>query len=586
MRSECANMRTFYTAKGLRRYDVEVRHSGLNKYQLIRGDDRYVVQQKAQAKMDEWDDMWERRQEAEQKRLERQQRAIKIQEQKDLAAERTQEAKAALHVLDTILAHTLEVDDTVDWDALKVKSDYPEPKPGKPAHPPRPEPPEKPSRPSVSQFPPRLGILGRLIPSSRAAREGEAQALYTLALRRWKEDRSKAVATYNAQAREFNDTVRRVAEQHKRSVAEWQTKRDQYLRRREETNAAIDRKKQKYMQGDADAIIDYCDMVLSNSEYPDWFPQSYEVDYNPENKVLIVEYELPSLDSVPTLREVTYVQSKHEFAEKYVSDAELRRKYDAVLYQIALRTIHELYEADTVDGLASIVFNGHVDSVDKATGQQIRPCVLSVQANKEEFGEISLAAVDPKACFKKLKGVGSSRLHSMTPVAPVLTIDREDYRFVEGRAVVDGLDEADNLAAMDWEDFEHLIRELFEKEFAQGGGEVRVTRASRDGGVDAVIFDPDPLRGGKIVVQAKRYTNTIGVAAVRDLYGTVVNEGANKGILVSTSDYGPDSYEFAKGKPLVLLSGAQLLHLLEKHGHKARIDIAEAKRLLSERDTT
>ena len=58
-----------------------------------------------------------------------------------------------------------------------------------------------------------------------------------------------------------------------------------------------------------------------------------------------------------------------------------------------------------------------------------------------------------------------------------------------------------------------------------------------------------------------------------------MNEGANKGILVTTSDYGPDSYAFVSGKPLVLLNGANLLHMLEKHGHKARIDIQEARKL-------
>ena len=116
------------------------------------------------------------------------------------------------------------------------------------------------------------------------------------------------------------------------------------------------------------------------------------------------------------------------------------------------------------------------------------------------------------------------------------------------------------------------------------GGEVKVTRASRDGGVDAVAFDPDPIRGGKIVIQAKRYTNVVGVSAVRDLYGTVMNEGATKGILVTTADYGQDSYEFAKDKPLTLLSGSELLYLLQKHGHRARIDLAEAKKLALERD--
>ena len=102
---------------------------------------------------------------------------------------------------------------------------------------------------------------------------------------------------------------------------------------------------------------------------------------------------------------------------------------------------------------------------------------------------------------------------------------------MSAREVANTLDDSVNLAAMDWEEFEHLIRELFEQEFAVGGGEVKVTQASRDGGVDAIAFDPDPIRGGKIVIQAKRYTNTVGVAAVRDLYGTLMNEGANRGIL-------------------------------------------------------
>jgi restriction system protein len=74
------------------------------------------------------------------------------------------------------------------------------------------------------------------------------------------------------------------------------------------------------------------------------------------------------------------------------------------------------------------------------------------------------------------------------------------------------------------------------------------------------------------------------VSAVRDLFGTVMNEGATKGILVTTADYGPDAYEFAKGKPITLLNGSNLLHLLEKHGHKATIDLKAAKQILSERE--
>jgi restriction system protein len=253
-----------------------------------------------------------------------------------------------------------------------------------------------------------------------------------------------------------------------------------------------------------------------------------------------------------------------------------------VLYQVALRTIYELFRWDEAGALDSVVFNGWVSALDNATGRRAHTCILTVQAGKREFLEMNLAEVDPKACFRKLKGISGTRLAAMSPVRPILQMNREDKRFIAARPVMDALDNSTNLAAMDWEDFEQLIRDVFEKEFSGDGGEVKITRASRDHGVDAVAFDPDPIRGGKIVIQAKRYTNTVSVSAVRDLYGTILNEGANKGILVTTANYGPDAYEFAKGKPITLLSGNELLYLLQKHGHKARIDLAEARLLAAE----
>ena len=143
--------------------------------------------------------------------------------------------------------------------------------------------------------------------------------------------------------------------------------------------------------------------------------------------------------------------------------------------------------------------------------------MMSVQVERDKFMKINLAEVDPAACFKGLKGVSASKLVDLSPVTPILTFNKEDKRFIEGRDIE--VNQGTNLASMYWEDFEQLVRELFELEFTRNGGEVRVTQASRDGGVDAVIFDPDPLRGGKIIVQAKRHTNTVGVSAVRDLYG-------------------------------------------------------------------
>ena len=54
------------------------------------------------------------------------------------------------------------------------------------------------------------------------------------------------------------------------------------------------------------------------------------------------------------------------------------------------------------------------------------------------------------------------------------------------------------------------------------------------------------------------------------------NEGASKGILVTTSGYGKSSFDFAAGKPLELLSGTHLLYLLAEHADiEARIEPPE-----------
>jgi restriction system protein len=539
-------------------WQIELRHEGLNKYRLIRGTDKYVVEQKAAAQNAAWDEMWN-------KKLEKHGHGINKEE----AQRRTKEAKGEFEQLENILRHTLAIDDTIKWESLRDTSIFNKPKPDPPTLENVPEPPCKTS--IVYQA--ELTFFDKLIISRKEKKLKKVQELYNADYQNW--ESCKNVILMKNKGLEEN---------YGKLMELWKIQEQVFLKKQAETNLAIDKRKELYLSKNPDAIVDYSELVLTNSQYPDYFPKEFDFEYNVETRILIVEYSLPSFDEMPTLKEVKYVQSRGELVESHHSESTMKKLYDSVVYQITLRTIHELYESDVVGGLASIVFNGWVESIDKATGKQIKACILSVQANREEFLSINLANVEPKICFKNLKGVGSSQLHSLTPIAPVLTINRDDKRFISSYEVANNLDESINLAAMDWEDFEHLIRELFEKEFAASGGEVKVTQASRDGGVDAVAFDPDPIRGGKIVIQAKRYTNTVGVSAVRDLYGTVMNEGATKGIIVSTADYGPDAYDFAKNKPLTLLNGSNLLHLLEKHGHKAKIDLKAAKQILADKE--
>ena len=580
--STVGQLETTYTASGLARYQVNVSHPQLHKYQVVRGDNPGVVKARARHLAAQWDEAWEKRSAIEQKRTHREAAARNVEEKRQIAAQRTEEAKTLVASLSAILAYTMDIDDTIDWDLLKDHADFPTPKPADPKLPPKPKPVGGLPEPQQGDFQAKLGFMDKMMSGRRQSREAEAQTAFSEAHAEWEKTTADVTSQNEAAERHHAEEVAKLRAAHDEAVAHWEADAEAFAQEQAERNREIDERRERYMSGDPEALADYCSMVLDNSDYPDCLPKSFELDYNPVNKIVIVDYQLCAPADIPAVIEVKYVASSDSFSEKTMPQRQFNELYDSVLYQVALRTVHELFEADAVQGLDAVVFNGWVHSVDSSTGRETDACVVSLQVGREELEAINLCAVEPRACFKKLKGVSAARLHSLTPIAPLLAMDRDDRRFVASRAVVDSIAEGDNLACMDWEDFEHLIRELFEQEFSGHGSEVKVTQASRDGGVDAVVFDPDPLHGGKTVIQAKRYTNTVGVSAVRDLYGTMMNEGANKGILVTTSDYGPDAYEFVKSKPLVLLTGGNLLHLLEKHGHKARIDLQEARLLALE----
>jgi restriction system protein len=333
-------------------------------------------------------------------------------------------------------------------------------------------------------------------------------------------------------------------------------------------NAGIDAFAAAFAAGDPNAIVEYFDLVLGNSVYPGDFPQHYRLACVPESKQLVVEYDLPTLDVVPTVREYRYVRSKDEITSSARPAKDVKALYASVVAQMTLRTLHELFEADRAGWIDTVVFNGIVSTTDPATGKPVTPCLVTVRTTKDVFADIDLRKVDPLACLVHLNASVSKKPDELAPVRPVLEFDMVDKRFVEETDVLSDLDQRPNLLDMTPSEFEALIQNLF----AKMGLDTKQTRASRDGGVDCVAFDPRPIFGGKVVVQAKRYRNTVDVSAVRDLYGTMQNEGASKGILVATSGYGPTSYQFASGKPLELIDGSNLLYLLAQHaGIEARI---------------
>ncbi|WP_054954821.1 restriction endonuclease [Paenibacillus dakarensis] len=349
--------------------------------------------------------------------------------------------------------------------------------------------------------------------------------------------------------------------------AEYDHEKSMFELKVRDRNLEIDEFEESYRKGESEAVIAYNTMVLERSEYPTGFPQIFRLAYIPDSRELVIDYELPNKDIVPTVMEYKYVKTKDEISEKSRKIQDIKNIYSDVVAGLTLRTIHEVLEADQGNVIDVVVLSAYVHSIDPATGKDITPYLISIRVTKEKFEELDLNRVEKSVCLRNLGAQVSPRPAELQAVKPVVEFDMVDKRFVDHEDMLGTLQDLPNLMELTPYEFEMLVTDLF----ARMGLDAKLTRSSKDGGVDCVAFDTRPIVGGKVVIQAKRYKNTVGVSAVRDLYGTMLNEGANKGILVTTKSYGPDAYDFAKDKPIELIDGGGLLYLLEQNGIRARI---------------
>ena len=547
-------------------YQMQLTHSKLNKSKIIKANSKEELNQKIKEQSRKWEEEWKRHLEAQERKVEKEAKKLNEEDSIQYAKVCTQQAEKTQELISDFLLNNLHVE-MMGINDCKDHSEYHIEKPVEPIMKKVPKEPQR----TYQKYNQQPSLLVKLSKKKMAEFEAQNTAAFNRDYDDWKCICAKIV--------EQNQKTKTI---YKASLQKWNQERAEFYRQQEENNKRWDDFFEAFSLGESWAVEEYFRLSFQRINYPFDWEKEIELEYNKDARIIILDFVLPELKDLPKLKSVSYVKSRDEFKYTYHTDTYMKKKYDSIVYQIVLVIINHIFSCTKgAFPVESIVFNGKIKTIDAATGKFIEPYILSVSVTRKEFEELCMENIEPKAWFKKTKGVAANTLIDVTPVAPVQLMSKTDKRFIDSYAVIDELSKDQNLAAMDWQDFEHLIRELFEKEFSITGGEVKITQASHDGGVDAVAFDPDPIRGGKILIQAKRYTNVVGVSAVRDLYGTVVNEGATKGILVTTSDYGNDAYNFVKDKPITLINGGNLLYLLEKHGYHMKIDVKEAKRILN-----
>ncbi|WP_084467634.1 restriction endonuclease [Actinokineospora inagensis] len=513
---------------------------------------------------------WERQQRALARQVEQEQRAAerarvaaeKAAKQRHLEARvadterKNQKLERTVESLNNLLRGGLSRSARFDLGALRVVPKVPQLDLGDLADPVR--------KPDWGQYSPRSpGAVSRLFGgAARYERELEiAKARY-----------ERAVGEAEKAEVERQRRVVVAREEHGRRVA----KAEAGAR---EQNLVVDKHIRGFAAREKAAVEGYFGHVLKRVPLPKGFPHNVDVTFNPRSEQVIVRFELPPRTVVPAEAGYRYLSTKDEVRSVARPKNEVAALYRSVISQVALLCVRDLFDGDRT--LASVGFNGHVHATNPATGEHEYPCIISISVERGAFPpDSNLEKVSPEACVRHLKAIVSSHPYELEPIQPILDFDLSKFSFVDGFDAVSTLDSRPDLMDMSYTNFEHLVRQIFEAQGAEGW----TTQQSNDDGVDAVIVQRQALMGGLSIVQAKRYSRSIGVNHIRELAGAMEEKKAGWGILITTSWFTPKCWEKARehGR-MELIDGERLVYLIKEHLKKdVLIGISDRPRSRSE----
>ncbi len=104
-------------------------------------------------------------------------------------------------------------------------------------------------------------------------------------------------------------------------------------------------------------------------------------------------------------------------------------------------------------------------------------------------------------------------------------------------------------------EFEKSLSEVYKA----NGYKTCVTSKSGDGGVDIVVWNKDTT---KIYIQCKAFKGKAGVAIVRELYGVMVNDKVEQGIVACLGGFTSGAQEFAKNKNISLIDVNDIIKMV------------------------
>lgn len=353
---------------------------------------------------------------AENKRLEKEAREARIAAREAEVEEKNALLEEVYGDIDELLGATLGKDDFVDLQSLRIKVQHPpffKPE----LETPLPLPKQIPFPADPVFVPPEApkGIAGLFGKGKHAAAMEQAETAHHRALELCQKEREQVVI----RRREMLTAHVQAEAKRKKALDLARKEYEKECSAREaeaaERNRELDELIANLGYGTVDAVQEYVSIVLSNSVYPEHFPVRYQFSFDPAAAELTLMAVLPGPETIPAVKAYKYTKAADEITPTPLSQKAVKDRYESAVHQVALRALHEVFEADRRGLIRTISLTVCTEATNPATGLIASIPFVVVGAERQTFLAFDLSAVVPEATLEHLGAALSKNPFGLVP---------------------------------------------------------------------------------------------------------------------------------------------------------------------------
>jgi len=349
----------------------------------------------------------------------------------------------------------------------------------------------------------------------------------------------------------------------------WLDRQDKEKIEREEKKKKeeIEREKRKCKKENIRKVSGYCDRYLQNKEagFKDLIYEIYKTD---EIRKYLIEEDFKELQEYYDKKYRIAKLNNPSSSEEYDKLIELKSSCSNIrLFIQDLIKLRKLIERNEIETDYFQIIEEISKLIDKEINEILEKRAISAYnkiSKKNTVGikqiineYISLGFIINNIVMKKVLNKFGYECsdYELNNIYNECIEDKElkDFEKNLGTKKEKHINSFDNLNSYQ---FEEYIEELF----SLLGYEVMRTKLSGDQGADIIL-----KRGvDKIVVQVKKYKGSVGNRAVQEVVASIKHYGANKAIVVTTSNFTQSAYELAMSNDVELWDGDRLKSIIKE----------------------